>query len=61
VKTPGFENWLNINRNGQMSEMESNLDKLLNPNLLVDDAKSIISLLPNCYPEQQQSENGCKI
>jgi epoxyqueuosine reductase len=41
--------------------MESNLDKLLNPNLLVDDAKSIISLLPNCYPEQQQSENVCKI
>jgi epoxyqueuosine reductase len=33
-----------------MSYMENNFDKRLNPTLLVDGAKSVISLLLNYYP-----------
>jgi epoxyqueuosine reductase len=33
--------------------MESHFDKRLNPTLLVEDAKSVVSLLLNYYPEQK--------
>ncbi|PZQ83315.1 MAG: tRNA epoxyqueuosine(34) reductase QueG, partial [Flavobacterium johnsoniae] len=36
-------------------------DKRLNPTLLVDDSKSVISLLLNYYPEQTQVEDSYKI
>lgn len=38
-----------------MSYMENNFDKRLNPTLLVDDAKSVISLLLNYYPSEFQN------
>jgi epoxyqueuosine reductase len=60
-EAPRLEDWLNRNRNGQMSYMEHHFDKRLNPTLLVDDAKSVISLLLNYYPEQEQSKDGYKI
>ena len=44
-----------------MKYMENHFDKRLNPTLLVDDAKSVISLLFNYYPEKQQIENTYKI
>jgi epoxyqueuosine reductase len=50
----GSENWLKKNQNGQMSFMESHFDKRLNPTLLVEDAKSVVSLLLNYYPEQKK-------
>jgi epoxyqueuosine reductase len=56
-EAPRLENWLNNNRNGQMSFMENHFDKRLNPTLLVDDAKSIVSLLLNYYPEELQSRS----
>jgi epoxyqueuosine reductase len=55
-EAPRLENWLNKNRNGEMSYMENHFDKRLNPTLLVDDAKSVISLLLNYYPDQLQSQ-----
>ena len=55
-EAPRLENWLKNNRNGEMSYMENHFDKRLNPTLLVDDGKSVISLLLNYYPEQLQSE-----
>ena len=60
-EAPRLENWLNNNRNGQMSYMENHFDKRLNPTLLVDDAKSVISLLLNYYPEQHQISDSYKI
>ena len=60
-EAPRLENWLNKNRNGEMSYMENHFDKRLNPTLLVDDAKSVISLLLNYYPEQFQNEDSYKI
>jgi epoxyqueuosine reductase len=37
--------------------MENNFDKRLNPTLLVDDSKSVISLLLNYYPQEIQSRS----
>lgn len=44
-----------------MSYMENNFDKRLNPTLLVDDSKSVVSLLLNYYPEQFQETDSYKI
>lgn len=41
--------------------MENHFDKRLNPTLLVDDSKSVISLLLNYYPEQTQIADSYKI
>ena len=60
-EAPRLENWLNNQMNGQMIYMENHFDKRLNPTLLVDDAKSVISLLLNYYPSEIQNENSCKI
>ena len=60
-EAPRLENWLNKNLNGKMSYMENHFDKRLDPTLLVDDAKSVVSLLLNYYPEQEQIQNSYKI
>lgn len=60
-EAPRLENWLKNNRNGQMSYMENHFDKRLNPNLLVDDAKSVVSLLLNYYPAELQTPVSYKI
>ena len=60
-EAPRLENWLKNNRNGQMSYMENHFDKRLNPTLLVDDAKSVVSLLLNYYPEELQILDSYKI
>jgi epoxyqueuosine reductase len=46
---------------GQMSYMENHFDKRLNPTLLVDGAKSVISLVLNYYPSDFQNEDSYKI
>ena len=60
-EAPRLENWLNKQMNGQMSYMENNFDKRLNPTLLVDDAKSVVSLLLNYYPSEFQNQDSYKI
>lgn len=60
-EAPRLENYLNQNFNGQMSYMENHFDKRLNPTLLVDDAKSVVSLILNYYPEEHQIDNTFKI
>jgi epoxyqueuosine reductase len=60
-EAPRLENWLNQNLHGQMSYMENHFDKRLNPNLLVDDAKSVVSLLLNYYPSETQKNDSYKI
>lgn len=60
-EAPRLENYLNQNFNGQMQYMENHFDKRLNPTLLVDDAKSIVSLLLNYYPQETQIEDTYKI
>ena len=60
-EAPRLENWLNNQMNGQMSYMENHFDKRLNPTLLVDNAKSVISLLLNYYPSELQNQDSYKI
>lgn len=60
-EAPRLENWLNKNHQGQMSYMENNFDKRLNPTLLVDDSKSVISLLLNYFPSKEQNLDSYKI
>ena len=60
-EAPRLEKWLNNNMNGQMRYMENHFDKRLNPTLLVDGAKSVISLLLNYYPSEFQNEESYKI
>lgn len=53
-EAPRLEKWLREGRHGQMTWMEQHFDKRLDPTLLVDGAKSVISLLLNYYPDEQQ-------
>ncbi len=56
-----LESWLSNNFHGKMSYMENHFDKRLDPRLLVDDAKSVISLSYNYYPSQFQNKDTYKI
>ena len=60
-EAPRLEKWLSENKHGKMEYMENHFDKRLNPKLLVDDAKSVVSLLYNYFPEQQQNPDAPKI
>ena len=60
-EAPRLENWLQNQRNGKMSYMENHFDKRLDPTLLVDGAKSVVSLLLNYYPSELQQSDSYKI
>ncbi|MGB1248515.1 MAG: epoxyqueuosine reductase, partial [Chitinophagales bacterium] len=51
-----LENWLNQSRHGEMSYMANHFDKRLDPTLLVEGAKSVVSLSYNYYTEKEQSD-----
>ncbi len=51
-EAPKLEQWLKNGNHGKMMYMENHFDKRLNPTLLVENAKSVVSLLYNYYPEQ---------
>ena len=56
-----LEQWLNNGFQGEMHYLENHFDKRLDPTLLVDNAKSIISLSFNYFPEEIQNEDSYKI
>ena len=61
-EAPRLEKWLNENRHGEMTYMENHFDKRLDPTLLVEGSKSVISLLLNYYnPEKQEDKTAPKI
>jgi epoxyqueuosine reductase len=60
-EAPHLEKWLSNNMHGKMSYMENWFDKRLDPRLLVDGAKSVISLLLNYYPSEKQDPSLPKI
>ena len=60
-EAPRLEKWLKNNSHGQMTYMENHFDKRLDPTLLVDGAKSVVSLLLNYYPSELQREDSYKI
>ncbi|MTG96844.1 MULTISPECIES: tRNA epoxyqueuosine(34) reductase QueG [Myroides] len=60
-EAPRLENWLNQQMHGSMYYMENNFDKRLDPRLLVEGAKSVVSLTLNYYPEERQASSTFKI
>jgi len=55
-EAPRLEAWLKKGMHGEMQYMENYFDKRLDPRLLVDGAKSVISLGLNYYTEDTQSD-----
>lgn len=60
-EAPRLEDYLNNNRHGEMKWLENHFDKRLDPTVLVPGAKSVVSLLLNYYPEEQQGGDTYKI
>ena len=56
-EAPRLEQWLAKNAHGQMHYMANHFDKRLDPRLLVDGAKSVVSLLYNYYPPERLDES----
>ncbi len=52
-EAPRLEQWLNQNKHGQMTYMANHFDKRLDPRLLVDGARSVVSVLYNYFPEKE--------
>lgn len=55
-EAPRLEQWLKQDMHGKMQYMENYFDKRLDPRLLVDGARSVISLLLNYYPSETQAD-----
>ena len=56
-----LEQWLNKGMHGKMQYMENHFDLRIDPTKLVPGAKSVITLLLNYYPAQQQPPETPKI
>lgn len=55
-EAPRLDDWLQRHYNGQMSYMANHFDKRLDPRLLVEGAKSVVSLLYNYYTPHTQTD-----
>jgi len=53
-----FEKWLSNGYQGNMSYLERNIDKRLDPRILVPGSKSVISLTYNYYPPKKLSNKN---
>lgn len=62
-EAPKLEAWLNKNYQGQMAYIANHFDKRLDPTLLVEGAKTVVSLIYNYYPSAQPNggEDSYKI
>ncbi|MBR9853756.1 MAG: tRNA epoxyqueuosine(34) reductase QueG [Algicola sp.] len=60
-EAPRLEKWLNQNMHGEMQYMENHFDKRLDPTKLVEGSRSVISLLLNYFPQEQQNPDSYKI
>jgi epoxyqueuosine reductase len=60
-EAPRLEQWLLNGHQGSMAYMENHFDKRLDPRKLVPGAKSVVSLLYNYFPEDEQAEGTYKI
>jgi len=55
-EAPRLEEWLKKGMHGEMQYMENHFDKRLDPRLLVDGAKSVISLGLNYFTDKEQAD-----
>lgn len=53
-EAPRLEKWLKNNAHGEMTYMENHFDKRLDPRLLVENSKSVVSLTLNYFTDQKQ-------
>lgn len=60
-EAPKLEAWLQKDYQGEMGYLAKHFDKRLDPRLLVDGAKTLISLSFNYFPKETQIENTYKI
>jgi epoxyqueuosine reductase len=58
AEAPRLEKWLNQNMHGEMQYMENHFDKRLDPTKLVQDSKSVVSLLLNYLPSETQHDKS---
>jgi epoxyqueuosine reductase len=56
-----LETWLNKGMHGNMQYMENHFDKRIDPRKLVDGAQSVITLLFNYFPSEQQRADAPRI
>lgn len=56
-EAPRLEKWLKNEHQGAMDWMNNHFDKRLNPALLVEGARSVISVLLNYYPDEKLPED----
>ena len=56
-----LDSWLNANHHGQMSYMANHFDKRVDPSKLVPGAKSVVSLMYNYFPAEEQSTDTYKV
>lgn len=56
-----LEQWLEAGRHGTMQYMERYFDMRIDPTKLVPGAKSVITLLKNYFPAEQQAQQAPKI
>lgn len=52
-----YHEWITKDYHADMGYMAANIEKRCDPTLLVDNAKSIISIALNYYPHEKQAEN----
>ena len=55
-EAPRLEKWLSENRHGEMKYMGNYFDKRLDPRLLFEGCKSVISVLVNYFPSENQKD-----
>lgn len=55
-EAPRLESWLKNGFQGKMSYMENHFDKRLDPRLLVEGSRSVVTLLLNYYTDKTQTD-----
>ncbi|HLN52288.1 MAG TPA: tRNA epoxyqueuosine(34) reductase QueG [Lentimicrobium sp.] len=58
---PRLTDWLEKGMNGSMQYMENHFEKRLDPRLLIDGAKTVVSLMMDYFPENPSLNSGLKI
>ncbi|MDD3080188.1 MAG: tRNA epoxyqueuosine(34) reductase QueG [Paludibacter sp.] len=56
-----LKSWLDAGKNGEMHYLERNFEKRINPQIMVSGCKSVVVVLLNYFPEQQQPSNAPRI
>ena len=56
-----LQNWLTHEMQGEMNYMANHFDKRLDPRLLVENAKSVISVLLNYFPSEKQADQEAPV